>query len=120
MLDPLVNGLIAATLVVAAVTALLSLLRRVTPQFVNVAVLAVGTATVVQAVIAVVLFIAGPRPDEPGTFLGYLLSSILIVPAAWLWARVEPGRWGNGVLCIGCLTLSVMVVRMDQLWVFGG
>ncbi|MDQ3455902.1 MAG: hypothetical protein M3513_10675, partial [Actinomycetota bacterium] len=84
------------------------------------AVLAIGTACVVQALVAVVLFIRGPRPDEPETFLGYLLSSVLIVPAAWLWARVEPGRWGNGVLCIGCLTLSVMIVRMDQLWVFGG
>jgi len=120
VLDPLVNGLIAATLVVAAVTALLSLLRRATPQFVSVAVLGIGAAAVVQAGSAFVQFIAGPRPDEPGTFLGYLLSSILIVPAAWLWARVEPGRWGNGVLCIGCLTLSVMIVRMNQLWVFGG
>ncbi|MBA3251870.1 MAG: hypothetical protein H0T66_16555, partial [Geodermatophilaceae bacterium] len=114
------NGIIAATLVVAAVAAVLSLLRRPTPRVVAGAVLGIGAAAVVQAVIALVQFIAGPRPDEPGTFLGYLLSSVLIVPAAWLWARVEPGRWGNGVLCIGCLTLSVMIVRMDQLWVFGG
>lgn len=120
MLNPLVTGLIAATLVIAAVTAVLSLLRRTTPSFVNVAVLAVGAATVVQAVIAVVLFARGPRPEEPGTFLGYLLSSVLIVPAAYLWARVEPGRWSNGVLCIGCLTLCVMIVRMDQLWTVGG
>lgn len=120
MIAPLADGLVAATLVLAAVTAVLSLLRRNTPRVVTGAVFVLGAATVAQAVIAVVRVIAGPRPGETGTFVGYLLSSVLILPAAWLWARVEAGRWGNGVLCVGCLTLSVMIVRMDQLWIAGG
>jgi len=120
VLGPLSDAIIAATLVVAAVTAVLAYLRRDTPRAVNGAVLLIGAATLVQAVIAVVRVVAGTRPAETATFVGYLLSSILIVPAAMLWAQAEPGRWGNGVLCIGCLTLSVMVVRMDQLWALGG
>lgn len=120
MLEPLADGLIAATLVVATVAAVLALLRRPTPRVVDIAFLSIGAVAVVQAGIAIGRLIAGSRPEETGTFVGYALSSVLIVPAAWLWARVEPGRWSNGVLCVGCLTLAVMIVRMDQLWGLGG
>lgn len=117
---PLTNGLIAAALVLAAVTAVLSLLRRATPGPVRYGVLVIGAGALLLAVVAVVRVAAGPRPEETGTFLVYALSVPLIVPAAWLWARVEPGRWGNGVLCAGCLTLAVMIVRMNDLWTLGG
>ncbi|MGI8532153.1 MAG: hypothetical protein ACR2KN_04050 [Geodermatophilaceae bacterium] len=124
MIDGLANTISAAALVVAAVTAVLAYLQRRTPGVVTVAVLAVlavAAAVVVQAVIALVQLIAGHHPQEIATFIGYLLFSMLVLPATLAWAKAEPGRWGNGVLAVGCLTVAVMIVRMGQLWdVVGG
>lgn len=116
MVDLLANALIGAALVLAAVTAVLAYLRRPTPRLLGILALGLAVAVGVQAVIAVVLLLGGDRPGELGTFIGYLLSSVLVLPAAMLWARAEPGRWGNGVLAVGCLTLAVVIVRLGQLW----
>ncbi len=116
MVDPLPAVLIGAALVLAVATGLLSYLRRPTPRWLTAAVLVVAAAVLLQAVLAVVLLIGGDQPASPGTFIGYALASIVVLPAAIAWARAEPGRWGNGVLAVGCLTLSVVVVRMQQLW----
>lgn len=116
MLDAVANTLIGAALVLAAVTGLLSCLRRPTPRAVTGAVLVLSAAVLVQAVIAIAHLIGGENPAEEGTFIGYLFFSVFVLPAAIAWARAEPGRWGNGVLAVGCLTLSVMIVRMVQLW----
>ncbi|MEJ7702484.1 MAG: hypothetical protein WKF47_01840 [Geodermatophilaceae bacterium] len=116
MLDALANTLIGAALVLAALTSVLSYLRRPTPRPVSLAVLGLAAAVLLQAVIAIVIVIGGDRPADLGTFVGYALASVLVLPAAIAWSRAEPGRWGNGVLAVGCLTLSVMIVRMGQLW----
>jgi len=116
VIDALANGIIVAALVLAAVTGLFAYLRRPTPQVVGAAALVLAVAVVVQAVVAAAMLIGGERPPEQGTFIGYLFFSVLVLPAAFAWARAEPGRWGNGVLAVGCLTLSVMIVRLQQLW----
>lgn len=120
MIDQLANVVITLAWAVAAVAAVLAYLRRGTPTWLFLATAATGVLAVVQAMLAIGLTIAGPRPEETATFLGYALSTALVLPAAMLWSRAEPGRWGNGVLCVGALTLAVMVVRMDQVWAMGG
>lgn len=120
MFDVLANTVIGAALVLAVVTGLLGYLRRPTPHVLGVAVLVLAAAVLVQAVIATVLLAGGNRPEELGTFIGYLFFSVLVLPAALVWARAEPGRWGNGVLAVGCLTLSVIVVRLGRLWEMTG
>jgi hypothetical protein len=120
MVGRLPEALIGAALVLALATGLLSYLRRATPGWLRAAVLLLAAGVVAQAVIVVALLIGGERPQEQGTFIGYLFFSVLVLPAAVVWARAEPGRWGNGVLAVGCLTLSVMIVRMAQLWEMTG
>ncbi|MBA3524353.1 MAG: hypothetical protein H0T85_07350 [Geodermatophilaceae bacterium] len=120
MIDPLDDVVIALACVVAAVTGVLAYLRRDTPRWLFLATVGTGVLAIAQAVAGTVLTIIGPRPDETATFLGYALSTALVLPAALLWSRAEPGRWGNGVLCVGCLTLAVMIVRMNQIWAMGG
>jgi len=116
VLDAVANTLIGAALVLAATTGLLSYLRRPTPRWLTAAGVVVAAVVLLQAVIAGVLLVGGETPAEQGTFIGYLFFSVFVLPAAIAWARAEPGRWGNGVLAVGCLTLSVMIVRMVQLW----
>lgn len=120
VIDPLANVVIAMALVVAAITAVLAYLRRGTPRWLLLLAGGTGALAVVQTIVGVVLTIIGPRPEETATFVGYALATALVLPAAMLWSRAEPGRTGNGVLCVGGLTLAVMVVRMGQVWAVGG
>lgn len=108
--------LAVAGLVVALAAGLLSALRRPGVASLAVAIVALEAAVLVQAVIAAVLLVQGPRPGELATFVGYVGVSLVVLPVAVFWARAEPGRVGNGVLAVACLTVAVMSVRMGQIW----
>jgi hypothetical protein len=53
-------------------------------------------------------------------FWVYLVSALLIPPAAILWALVDRGRWSTVVLAVGCFAIAVMVYRMGQIWYVQG
>jgi hypothetical protein len=69
----------------------------------------------VQLVLGIVLW-----PQAGGTdallFFGYVLTAIVLVPLAGGWAFIELTRWGPLVLALTGLTVIVMIVRMDQIW----
>ena len=49
-------------------------------------------------------------------FWVYLVSAVLIPPAAVFWALLERNRWSTAVLGVACLAVAVMVYRMGQIW----
>ncbi len=51
-------------------------------------------------------------------FYVYLVSAILIPPAAAIWALVERGRWSTVILGVAALAVAVMVYRMEQIWIY--
>jgi len=69
-----------------------------------------------QTVLGIVRVTGAHRHIATGTFVGYLLGSLLILPAAGWWSLAERSRWGVGVLLVGCLVVPVLVVRMNQIW----
>ena len=60
------------------------------------------------------------RDVEKGLFLSYLLTTVLIPPAAVLWGVGDKSRWGTGVVAVGLFTVSVMLIRTHQIWVGHG
>ncbi|HLR94700.1 MAG TPA: hypothetical protein VK053_09255 [Jiangellaceae bacterium] len=81
----------------------------------------VEIAMLVQLVTAVVLVIAGHRPDDLAIFLTYLVITVLIPPIGLVWALAEKSRWGNAVLLVAALTGPVLIIRLGQMWqVVGG
>ncbi len=70
----------------------------------------------VQLVAAVVQLLRGERPAEFGTFLAYLVVSVLVMPVAVLWAASERNRWSSVVLGVGGLVVVVLTLRMQQVW----
>jgi len=75
----------------------------------------------VLLVVQVVIAIAAPLSGNPPTgdlveFWIYLVSAVLIPPAAVIWALVDRGRWSTAVLGVACLAIAVMVYRMGQIW----
>jgi hypothetical protein len=72
---------------------------------------------IVQLVLALVAPATGNRPTgNPIEFFAYLLSALVIPPAAVVWALVERTRWATVVVGIACLAVAVMIVRMQIIW----
>ncbi|WP_249714804.1 hypothetical protein [Rhizomonospora bruguierae] len=81
----------------------------------------VGLGLVEAAVLALsvgvlVDVIGGGRPAETATFIGYLLTTLLLPPAGVALARMEPTRWGSTTVCGAALIVPVLVVRLGQVW----
>ena len=72
---------------------------------------------VVQLVVAIVAPAFGNTPSGSVLEFGvYLVSALLIPPAAIFWALVDRGRWSTVVCGVAALAVAVMVYRMLQIW----
>ncbi|MGA9103435.1 hypothetical protein [Aeromicrobium sp.] len=49
-------------------------------------------------------------------FVSYLVTLVVIPPAAVLWGIAEKSRWGTGVVVVAMLTVAVLCVRVLQIW----
>ncbi|TQM79218.1 hypothetical protein FHX81_1516 [Saccharothrix saharensis] len=123
----MIQVLATALTVVALVAALWSLVLVVTDRPITLAtkptlglaavVVLLEAGLLVQSVVATVRVLGADRGgvDLP-TFFGYLLASIAVLPVGAFWALGDRSRWGAGVLAVACLSVPVMVLRLDQLW----
>ncbi|MFD1322316.1 hypothetical protein [Micromonospora sonneratiae] len=86
----------------------------------------IGLAVVELALLALagtalIAIVGGDRPDEAGTFAGYLVTLVCLPPLAAVLARMEPTRWGSAIIGVICLVNPVLIVRLQQTWeVVGG
>lgn len=49
-------------------------------------------------------------------FVGYLVATLLVVPAAVSWGWGEKSRSGTAVVAVGFLVVPVLVLRVQQVW----
>lgn len=68
--------------------------------------------TAVRAVAGLGLVLSGTRPDEPGTHVGYLVSSVCILPIALRSLDDDEGAWAVGVIGVAALAVTVIGVRI--------
>ncbi|MFI9009165.1 hypothetical protein ACIGNX_18255 [Actinosynnema sp. NPDC053489] len=127
----MIQVLATALTVVALVAALWSLVLVVTDRPITLAtkptlglaavVVLLEVGLLVQAVVAAVDALTGDRGDlEPATFLGYLVAVVAVLPVGSFWALGDRSRWGAGVLAVACLSVPVMILRLNQLWAAAG
>ena len=76
----------------------------------------VELVTVVQSIIAAAKLVAGFRPVELATTIGYLIGIVILIPIAWLWANVERSRFSGLVLAVAALGVLAMTLRLLVLW----
>lgn len=120
MIDPLQTALIVVSLLFAAVAAVHVALDRPTGG------LLLGLAAVLelgflaQAAIGIGQLVSGDRDVNAVVFVGYLLSTLVFLPLATLWALGERSRGGTAVLIAAGLVLAVLVVRVEQVWTPAG
>lgn len=49
-------------------------------------------------------------------FVSYLVTLVVIPPAAVIWGIAEKSRWGSGVVVVAMLTVAVLSVRALDIW----
>lgn len=116
MVDRLALVAIGCCLLLAAWSGVMVALDR---RIDNALLLGLAGAEVVliaQVVVAVVLLAVGDRPTNLPAFVGYLIASLATLPAGTVWALAERSRSGTAVLAVVCLVLSVLVLRLQQVW----
>ncbi|HYN92281.1 MAG TPA: hypothetical protein VES42_00305 [Pilimelia sp.] len=57
----------------------------------------------------------GGTVAEPVLFAGYLLTTLALLPAAVILARMEPSRWGSAIVGGAALVVPVLILRLQQL-----
>lgn len=76
----------------------------------------VELALLVQAVVGFARLLTTDRDVSGLSFGGYLVGSLLVLPIAVTFAMGERSRWAAGVVLVGCVTVPVMVLRLQQIW----
>ena len=72
---------------------------------------------VAQVIIAIVAPLAGNPPlGSTLEFWVYLVSAVLLPPAAAFWALIERSRWSTVIMGIAALSVAVMIWRMQVIW----
>lgn len=84
------------------------------PMFYAIGAVEVGT---IAMLVAGSVSLATTERDVPtALLLSYLITLVLVPPVAVIWGVAEKSRWGTGVVLIGMWTVSVMAVRVIQVW----
>jgi hypothetical protein len=75
-----------------------------------------GAGALLGAVVAAIGIALGERPAEPIPFAGYLLLSVVAVPAGWQYARGSTRGWDAAALALATGALCVISVRLGRTW----
>jgi hypothetical protein len=95
----------------------LGLAGRVPNDYVIGATAIVELLLVAQVVVALAAPATGNLPTGSGLeFWVYLVSAVLLPPAAVFWALIERNKWSTVILGVACLAVAVMVYRMNVIW----
>jgi uncharacterized membrane protein len=49
-------------------------------------------------------------------FISYLVTMVVIPPAAVVWGIAEKSRWGTGVVVVAMLSVAVLSIRLLGIW----
>ena len=78
--------------------------------------LALEAGLIAQAVIASVIVARGDGPERSEVVIGYLLTSVIVLPAVAVYARRGGTRWDSLMLGITALVLAVVIGRLGMTW----
>jgi len=108
---------VAIAVLAGAFCLVMGLLGRAPNDYTLGSLLIVELLLVVQLVVAIIApFVGNVASGNVLEFYTYLISALLLVPAAGFWALVERDRWSTVVLGVIGLSAAVMLYRMFQIW----
>ena len=72
------------------------------------------------AVLGVVRLVTDGDGVPAWEYVGYLLATLLFVPAGLVWSAGDRSRGGTAVLLVAVLLVPFMFLRLAQIWASGG
>jgi CHASE2 domain-containing sensor protein len=77
----------------------------------------IGVLLVAQIVVSIVAPFVGNEPmGDSLEFWMYLITAVMMIPAAVIWAVVERNVVSNVILGVVGVSVAVMVARMNEIW----
>lgn len=76
----------------------------------------VEAGLVVQTIVVAAGLAQHETAADPLLLWGYLLTQLILLPAAFAWAFIERTRWSSVVLAAVCVVVVVLQVRIWQIW----
>ncbi len=117
MIEISYQGLMLICLGSAGVALLLGILQRPPSWWSVGTAITVETALIIQLVWSIVLVSSGQAAvGDILEYFGYIITALLVPPAAVVWAIFERTKWSTLVIGLSSLTVAIMVVRMWQIW----
>lgn len=117
MIEISYQGLMLICLGSAGMALLLGLLQRPPSWWSVGTAIAVEAALIIQLVWSIVLVSSGQAAvGDTLEYFGYIITALLVPPAAVVWAIYERTKWSTLVIGLSSLTVAIMVVRMWQIW----
>ena len=116
MIDWIRYAVITGALLLAAVAYIDFRGRRGPRRPAVVLLVATGALVLAQTVVAAVQMTRGHDLSQTATFLGYLGTNLVMLPAVAYVARIERSRWSSVALVVAGLVVAVLQVRLVQLW----
>jgi hypothetical protein len=92
--------------------------RKATPNdYTLLGTVLIGVFLVAQIVISIVAPFVGNEPTGDSLeFWMYLITAVMMIPAAVIWAVVERNVVSNVILGVVGVSVAVMVARMNEIW----
>ena len=117
----LIWAIVGALCAITFVVVLVQLVRNVpASNLVDALLASVEIGLIAQLVVGLVKLGSAPAAMSKPTWIGYLVGSLLILPAAWVWSQAERSRASLGVLLVGLLVVPFLFLRLHQVWSTGG
>ncbi len=96
--------------------------RKATPNdYTLLGTVLIGVLLVAQIVVSIVAPFVGNEPTGDSLeFWMYLITAVMMIPAAVIWAVVERNVISNVILGVVGVSVAVMVARMNEIWFHTG
>jgi hypothetical protein len=99
---------------VAAVCSGCAVLGRCRPRSVGVALVTLELVAVVLAALDAADVLRGGHGPGLSTHVGYLVTSLVVIPATAATVKTDHGRWASAAVAVGCLVQAVVSLRLHQ------
>lgn len=103
-----------AALVLAGIGGLAALLDKRARRLLEIGAVVVEALLLALVASVVVAITHGDKPHEMATFFGYTITTLGLLPAAVILARMETTRWAEAIIGGAALIVPVLILRMHQ------
>lgn len=77
---------------------------------------AIEVGLLVQLVWGIARVVDDHRGVDVGTYVGYLIGALVLLPVGYLWSVSEKNRGGTAVLLVAVVVMPVLLLRLHDIW----